>query len=274
MLKKAKRAGMGVLAAVMIIVCAIAVSGNMASDKGAAVADNAVAKAKPQISYKNVLMKKGQSIKLKLKNSKKAKWTSSKKSVAVVTKKGKVNAKAKGNAKVTAKYKGKKYSCSITVADGKKKTAVIYFSATGTTKDAAKKVAKATGSDIIRLLPKKAYSTKDLDYDNPKCRANKEQDSSKARPALATAVKNLSQYKTIYLGYPIWWGKEPKLIRTFLDKYSLKGKIVVPFCTSGSSGISGSIAGIKAGAKGAIVKDGRDLTDDSYSDVKNWVKQL
>ena len=263
MVKGFKKTVVCLMASIMIMTCVMAVTGNGGS---------AYAKAKPWISCKTALMKKGQSICLKLNNAGKATWTSSNKKVVSVSKKGVAKAVKKGSAKVAAKYKGKKYRCDITVADGKKKSVVIYFSATGTTKSAAIKVAKAAGSDIVRLVPKKAYTSADLDYDITNCRANKEQRSSTARPALATLVKNISQYDKIYLGYPIWWGKEPKLIRTFLDKYSMKGKTVIPFCTSGSSGISGSIAGIKEGAKGATVKEGRDLTDDSYEDVKDWVK--
>lgn len=73
--------------------------------------------------------------------------------------------------------------------------------------------------------------------------------------------------------YPIWWGKEPMIIRTFLESYNLKGKKIVPFCTSGGSGISGSMKGVKAAAKGAKVAKGKDLTDSSYKSVKKWVKK-
>ena len=85
--------------------------------------------------------------------------------------------------------------------------------------------------------------------------------------------RNLKQYDTIYLGYPIWHAKEPRVIQTFLDKYKLKGKKVVPFCTSGGSGISGSISGIKKGAEGATVEEGEDLTDMTQSEVAEWIKE-
>ena len=75
-------------------------------------------------------------------------------------------------------------------------------------------------------------------------------------------------------GYPIWWGKGPKIIRTFLESYNLKGKKIVPFCTSGGSGISGSMKGVKASAKGAKVKKGKDLTDLSYKSVVKWAKKM
>ncbi|MCI8407782.1 MAG: flavodoxin [Lachnospiraceae bacterium] len=75
------------------------------------------------------------------------------------------------------------------------------------------------------------------------------------------------------VGFPVWWGKEPMIIRTFLESYKLKGKKIVPFCTSGGSGISGSMKGIKKAAKGAKVVKGKDLTDLSYKSVKKWAKK-
>ena len=74
-------------------------------------------------------------------------------------------------------------------------------------------------------------------------------------------------------GYPIWWGKEPMIVRTFLESYNLKGKKIVPFCTSGGSGISGSMKGVKAAAKGAKVVSGKDLTNSSAKSVQKWAKK-
>ena len=77
----------------------------------------------------------------------------------------------------------------------------------------------------------------------------------------------------IFIGYPIWWGKEPMIIRTFLESYNLKGKKIVPFCTSGGSGISGSMKGIQAAAKGAKVIKGKDLTDSSAKSAQKWAEK-
>ena len=161
-------------------------------------------------------------------------------------------------------------------AAGKKKTKkvlVVYFSATGTTKGAAKKLKKATGGKLYRIKPAKPYTTADLGYENDDCRANKEQNDENARPKIKGKVKNIRKYDVIFVGYPIWWSKEPKIIRTFLESYNLKGKKIVPFCTSGGSGISGSIQGVKASAKGAKVAKGKDLTDLSYKSVAKWAKK-
>lgn len=155
----------------------------------------------------------------------------------------------------------------------KKKVLVVYFSATGTTKSAAKKVKKAAGGKLYQIKPAKRYTDADLDYTNNNCRANREQRDEAARPQIKGKVKNIRKYDVIFLGFPIWHSREPKIIRTFLESYNLKGKKIVTFCTSGGSGISGSVKGIKATAKGARVVSGRDLTDVSYKSVKKWVKK-
>ena len=155
----------------------------------------------------------------------------------------------------------------------KKKVLVAYFSVTGTTKDAAKQVQKGTGGKLYRITPKKAYSQADIDYTNDSCRANKEQRNSKSRPKVKGKVKKIRSYDVIFVGYPIWHGKEPKVVKTFLESYNLKGKKIVPFCTSGGSGISGSIKGIKASAKGAKVVSGKDLTNLSNKSIRKWAKK-
>ena len=158
-------------------------------------------------------------------------------------------------------------------AAGKKKVLVAYFSVTGNTKSVAKKVQKATGGTLYRIKPKKAYTSEDIDYDTDNCRANMEQRDDSARPEIKGKVKNIKKYDVIFIGYPIWWGKEPKVVKTFLESYNLKGKKIVPFCTSGSSGISGSMNGIKESVKGAKVVSGKDLTDESYKSIKKWAKK-
>lgn len=154
----------------------------------------------------------------------------------------------------------------------KKKVLVVYFSATGTTKSAAEKVKKATGGTLYQIKAAKPYTSADLNYNNDDCRANKEQRDGNVRPKIKGKVKNIKKYDVIFIGYPIWWGKEPMIIRTFLESYNLEGKKIVPFCTSGGSGISGSTNGIKISAKGAKVVKGKDLTDLSDKSVKNWAK--
>lgn len=154
-----------------------------------------------------------------------------------------------------------------------KKVLIVYFSATGTTKSAAKKIEKATGGRLYQIKAAKHYTDADLDYSNDDCRANREQKNESSRPKIKGKIKNIREYDVIFIGYPIWWGKEPMIIRTFLESYNLKGKKIVPFCTSGGSGISGSSKGIKAAAKDAKVMKGKDLTDASSKSVAKWAKK-
>lgn len=154
-----------------------------------------------------------------------------------------------------------------------KKVLVVYFSGTGTTKSVAKKIKKATHAKIYQIKAEEPYTSADLDYSDDDCRANVEQQDETVRPKIKGKVKKIRKYDVIFVGYPIWWGKEPMIIRTFLESYNLKGKKIVPFCTSGGSGISGSMKGVKAAAKGAKVVKGKDLTDASSKSIKKWAKK-
>lgn len=160
-----------------------------------------------------------------------------------------------------------------TVQAKQKKVLVTYFSVTGTTKSAAKKIQKATKGKLYEIKAADPYTEADINYDNDNCRANKEQQDESVRPAVKGKVKNIRSYDVIFVGYPIWWGKEPRIIRTFLESYNFKGKKIVPFCTSGGSGISGSMSGVKKSAKGAKVQSGADLTDTSAKSVAKWTKK-
>ncbi len=151
-----------------------------------------------------------------------------------------------------------------------KNVLVVYFSGTGTTRGAAKKIQKATGGKLYQIKAADPYTSADLDYSNDNCRANVEQQDDSVRPKIKGKVKNIRKYDVLFVGYPIWWGKEPMIIRTFLESYNLKGKKIVPFCTSGGSGISGSMEGVKAAAEDAKVVSGKDLTGASYKSVEKW----
>ncbi len=147
---------------------------------------------------------------------------------------------------------------------------VVYFSATGTTEAAAKNIAKILGADIFEIEPAVPYTSADLNYTGD-CRANREQNDDSARPAIAAGIGNIGQYDAVFIGYPIWWGKAPKIIYTFLESYDLSGKIIVPFCTSGGSGINTSIQEIKALEPNAIVNDGRRIANSSEAAIKEWL---
>ena len=130
-----------------------------------------------------------------------------------------------------------------------------------------------TGADLYELTPEQPYTSQDLSYNNDACRASQEQKDPAARPRIAGQPLDLSQYGTIYLGYPIWWGTAPRIINTFLDSYDLTGKTVKPFCTSGSSGIETSVADIRAAAPEVNVTDGLRVDDPDGSALKAWVRE-
>ena len=147
---------------------------------------------------------------------------------------------------------------------------VLYFSATGNTKSIAKRIAKESNSDIIEIIPKEKYKSEDLDY-NSDCRANREQNNSNARPEIENTI-DITNYDTIYLGYPIWWGTNPKIILTLLDTYDLTGKTIIPFCTSGSSDISKSVSDLRDYKSNLKIKDGKRFSStDSDKIIKDFI---
>ena len=154
----------------------------------------------------------------------------------------------------------------------RQKIAIIYFSATGTTRKVAGYIKEVTGGDLIEIMPKEKYTDNDLNYNNSNSRATKEQNDSSARPEIANTI-DANSYDVIYLGYPIWWGDAPRIILTFLDEANLSGKTVIPFCTSGSSGISTSVNYFKNNYKNVNWLDGKRLNS-SQSEVTNWVNGL
>lgn len=149
-------------------------------------------------------------------------------------------------------------------------TVVLYFSATGTTKSIAQRIAKESNSDIIEIIPKEKYKSEDLNY-NSDCRANREQNDEKARPEIENVI-DVSEYNTIYLGYPIWWGTNPKIILTLLDTYDFTGKTIIPFCTSGSSDIKNSVEDLRNYNSKLTIKDGKRFSSsDSDEVIKDFV---
>lgn len=158
--------------------------------------------------------------------------------------------------------------CGRADAASGKKTLIVYFSRTGTTKKAAEQIQKLTGADIIRLKTKKAYPS---DYDEMLETAQEEQDSN-ARPELASKIPGLKKYDTILLGFPIWWGEQPMAVNTFLESYDFSGKKVIPFCTSGGSGIADSVRSMKKVCKTASFGAGLDVTDAGRSRLRKWLQ--
>ena len=154
-------------------------------------------------------------------------------------------------------------------------TLVAYFSATGNTEGVAELLQTALDADLYEIVPEVAYTSEDLNYSSDDCRANQEQNDPDARPAIDGSVENMDSYDVIFLGYPIWWGEAPKIISTFLESYDFTGKTIVPFCTSGSSGIGSSaehlagLAGSSTWLEGACFAPGA-----SQEEVAAWVDGL
>lgn len=149
------------------------------------------------------------------------------------------------------------------------KVLVAYFSATGNTRPVAEKVAEVTGGDLFEILPAQPYTAADLNY-NTDCRANAEQNDPDARPAIRNEVENMGQYDAVLIGYPIWWGRAPKIIHTFLETYDLSGKTVAAFCTSGGSGHED--ATLRGYEPDATWLEGRRFS--GTSQVEDWVNGL
>ena len=133
---------------------------------------------------------------------------------------------------------------------------VAYFSATGSTRGVAEHIADIVGADLFEIAPEEPYTGADLDYRDASSRASREQDDPAARPAIHGEVEDMGQYGVVFLGYPIWHGQAPKIISTFLEGCDLSGKTVIPFCTSGGSGIDGSEGALNALAPQARWRSG------------------
>jgi len=152
---------------------------------------------------------------------------------------------------------------------------VVYFSATGSTRGVAEHIADIVGADLFEIVPEKPYTGADLDYRDASSRASREQDDPAARPAIHGEVEDMGQYGVVFLGYPIWHGQAPKIISTFLEGCDLSGKTVIPFCTSGGSGIDGSEGALNALAPQARWRSGERFgAGASREAVKDWVDSL
>ncbi|MEE3342988.1 MAG: flavodoxin [Bacilli bacterium] len=151
---------------------------------------------------------------------------------------------------------------------------VLYFSVTKNTKAIAEYIQETTGSDIIEIVPADKYSNADINYSNQDSRATKEQKNDKARPKISNKI-DIKDYDVIYLGYPIWWNDVPKIILTLLDSYNFENKVIVPFCTSGSSDISNSVDTLRKYNNKLNILDGKRFSaSSSEDDVKNWLSSL
>ncbi len=152
---------------------------------------------------------------------------------------------------------------------------VAYFSATGTTKGVAERIAAVTGGDLYEILAADPYTADDLNYNDRSSRSTSEQNDKNARPEIGSVDLSLEGYTTIYLGFPIWWGEEPRILDTFVEKYSFEGITVIPFCTSGGSGIGRSGPNMEALAGTGTWLEGKRFSGNvSEADLQAWIDGL
>jgi flavodoxin len=152
---------------------------------------------------------------------------------------------------------------------------VAYFSASGTTAELAKTLAGAVGADLHEIKPAKPYSKADLDWTNAKSRSSVEMNDRKFRPEIANRVADMEQYDTVYIGFPIWWYTAPTIINTFLEGYDLTGRTVIPFATSGSSGMGNTSQELAASCPRADLREGRRFASrTSAEQLTAWAKSF
>ena len=154
------------------------------------------------------------------------------------------------------------------------KTLVAYFSASGTTAKVAKKMAEAIGADLFEIKPETPYTGADLNWQNKNSRSSVEMNDRSSRPAIAVKVADMPQYDVVFVGFPVWWYREPSIIDTFMESYDFAGKTVIPFATSGGSGLGDSAANMQKLAKGAKVVNGKRFSGSvSSEELKAWAGQ-
>ena len=154
------------------------------------------------------------------------------------------------------------------------KTLVAYFSASGITAKVAKKMAETIGADLFEIKPETPYTGADLNWQNKNSRSSVEMNDRSSRPAIAVKAVNMPQYDVVFVGFPVWWYREPSIIDTFMESYDFAGKTVIPFATSGGSGLGDSAANMQKLAKGAKVVNGKRFSGNaSAEELKAWAGQ-
>ena len=295
---------LGVLLAFVLVL--VSVFGNVSARVSAAV--------KIRLNKSEISMKVGSKYQLNVKNlpkNAKVTWTTSNKKRATVSKKGVVKAKKEGTVTIRSKVRYKvggkkrtvKLSCKVTInkKSGLGKTLVVYFSVpemksnSNTKVDAvasasivvsgnknmgniqyvASVIQNNTGADTFRIQPQKEYPT---NHSTLVDQAEKEQEQD-ARPAIKNKLKNLNQYDTVFIGYPIWWSDMPQIMYTFFDTYDFSGKTIIPFTVHGGSGLSVTVSRIqKMEPNATVYKNGlsidRDNVGTSKKKIEKWLDGL
>ena len=154
------------------------------------------------------------------------------------------------------------------------KVLVAYFSASGVTEKMAQKLSAAIGADLFEIVPKTPYTSADLDWTNKKSRSTIEMEDRNARPTISSRVDDISQYDVVFVGFPVWWYREPSIIDTFIEAYDFSGKTVIPFATSGMSPVGDSGRNMQALAPEAKVAAGKRFPNSvSADELKKWAAE-
>lgn len=152
---------------------------------------------------------------------------------------------------------------------------IVYFSATGTTRGVAEKLAEGLGADLYEIVPEEPYTDADLNYNNAKSRTSIEMDDKACRPAIAGELPDLTAYDTIFIGYPIWWGDTPRIVSNFVEQVDLTDKTLAVFFTSGSSGLGSSMKHLEQQSGAGTWLEGKRFTArTTVEELVNWTKGL
>ena len=152
---------------------------------------------------------------------------------------------------------------------------VAYFSASGVTAKVAENLSDALGADLFEIVPKVRYTKADLDWRDKTSRSTIEMNNPASRPEIESLRDNVADYDTIYVGFPIWWYVAPTIINTFLESYDLAGKTIIPFATSGGSGMGKTNEKLEPSCPGATVKAGKVFSmNASRQELAEWVSQF
>lgn len=155
-----------------------------------------------------------------------------------------------------------------------KNNLICYFSATGTTKEVAQKLAEVLEGDLFEITPKEKYTSEDLDWTNKESRSTKEMESEDSRPEIESKVPNINEYQKIILGFPVWWYREPSIIDTFIEENNLENKEVYVFITSGGSTVDGSLDHLKKKYNNINFISGKRFTSNVIKDeILEWINK-
>jgi len=155
------------------------------------------------------------------------------------------------------------------------KILVAVFSASGVTKKVGEEIARIAGADFFEIVPEKIYTDDDLNWMNKQSRSSIEMNDLSSRPKIAGTVSDMASYDKVIIGFPIWWGVAPRIIDTFLESYDLSGKTIIPFCTSGGSGVGRSDEELHKNVNGDVKwEKGTQINRPDETAIKKWLEKV